>query len=54
MSYTCEEYPEVTRVEMIDHPHRGRAYTNWSCYDVAVSFQDDGRTLKVFVRSKDE
>ena len=43
----------VTRVELIDHRRnsktQGRAFVAWDCGQVAVSMQDDGRTLKVFV-----
>lgn len=42
-----QEYPKVTRVEVIDN--NGRAYT---CHinGCRVAIQDDGRTLKVFLR----
>ncbi len=36
----------VTRFEVIDES--GRVYTRWEC-SLALSFQDGGRTLKVFV-----
>lgn len=40
---------KVTRVEVIDE--NGRSYTNWNKDNsVELSFQDDDRTLKVFVR----
>jgi hypothetical protein len=38
---------EVTRVEVITR--EGRAYVNWMAEGVSLSFQDEGRTLKVFV-----
>jgi hypothetical protein len=38
----------VTRFEVIDE--NGRAYTEHYC-NVELSYQDDGRTLKVFVKS---
>lgn len=41
--------PKVTRVEVIDE--NGRVYTKWDCY-VELSYQDDGRTLKLFVAPK--
>jgi hypothetical protein len=41
--------PKITRVEVIDE--NGRTYTKWTC-SVALSYQDDGRTLKVFVTPK--
>ena len=38
----------ITRVEVIDE--NGRSYVNWEeDNDITVSYQDDGRTLKVFV-----
>lgn len=45
--------PQVNRVEVIDHT--GRAYTYWAkdgwgdACKVSASFQDDGRTLKLFI-----
>ena len=43
---------EVTRVEVIQHsePYNGRAYTNYNAKDVEIQFQDDGKTLKIFLR----
>lgn len=54
---------KVTRVEVIDHTKPmedggGRCYTFWNGYDTAdkkdpkveVQLQDDGRTLKVFIK----
>jgi len=38
--------PEVTRVEVIDH--NGRSYTNMAADKVQLSFQDEGKTLKIF------
>jgi len=38
----------LTRFEVIDE--NGRAYTEHYC-NVELSYQDDGRTLKVFVKS---
>lgn len=38
----------ITRIEVIDE--NGRSYVNWNDNnDVSWQFQDDGRTLKVFV-----
>lgn len=37
----------VTRIEVIDQ--NGRAYSQWGVQTVELSYQDDGRTLKVFV-----
>lgn len=39
---------QITRIEVIDE--NGRSYVNWDDNnDVQLSYQDDGRTLKVFV-----
>lgn len=45
----------VTRVEVIDHTMtgKGRSYFHWEeDSKVELSLQDEGRTLKVFIRSK--
>jgi hypothetical protein len=44
--------PSVTRVEVIQHsaPHNGRAYTNYNAKDVELQYQDDGKTLKIFLK----
>jgi len=44
--------PKVTRVEVIQHspPHMGRAYTNYNAKDVELQYQDDGKTLKIFLK----
>lgn len=43
---------QVTRLEVIDHRHGapsiGRVFSAWDCR-IELSYQDDGRTLKVFV-----
>ena len=39
--------PKVTRVEVIDS--LGRAYTNYNCSNVEIQFQDEERTLKIFL-----
>lgn len=46
-------HPKVNRVEVIEDD-AGRAYTFWggSGTGVSLSWQDDGRTLKVFIRGK--
>jgi hypothetical protein len=43
---------KVTRVEVIQHspPYNGRAYTNYNAKDVEIQFQDDGETLKIFLK----
>ena len=48
----CESFMEhvmrnVTRVEIIDS--RGSSYSNWSVLSVKQVFQDDGKTLKLFI-----
>lgn len=44
--------PKVTRVEVIQHspPHDGRAYTKYNAKDVEIQYQDDDRTLKIFLK----
>ena len=44
--------PDITRVEVIDD--QGRSYSQWDVRDVQVSFQDDDRTLKIFLRGNNE
>ena len=43
---------KVTRVEVIQHspPYNGRAYTNYNAKDVEIQLQDDGKTLKIFLK----
>lgn len=49
MKYVSEKPLEVTRVEVIDQD--GRSYVNWHKDNkVELSLQDDGRTLKVFIK----
>lgn len=43
----CANTTKVTRFEVIDQ--HGRAYTQMDC-KVELSYQDDGRTLKVFLK----
>jgi len=45
-------YKNVNRVEVIQHsePYNGRAYTNYSAKDVELQLQDDGKTLKIFLK----
>ena len=38
---------KVTRFEVIDE--NGRVYQKWNC-NIELSYQDDGRTLKVFIK----
>jgi len=43
---------KVRRVEVIQHspPYNGRAFTKYNAKDVEIQFQDDGRTLKIFLK----
>jgi hypothetical protein len=43
---------KINRVEVIQHspPYNGRAYTNYNAKDVEIQLQDDGRTLKIFLK----
>lgn len=43
---------KATRVEVIQHspPYNGRAYTNYNAKNVEIMLQDDGRTLKIFLK----
>ncbi len=51
-----EHLPTVNRVEVIDHSGKmgdkeyGRVYTKWNAKFVEISFQDDKRTLKIFIK----
>ena len=49
---TVEDVPLVNRVEVIDET--GRAYVNMNVEYVRYSLQDGGRTLKLFVTSKEK
>lgn len=55
-NYVTEElaksYPTVTRVEVIDS--NGRVYTTWKATDVVTFLQDEGRTLKVFLKNDED
>jgi len=41
---------KVTRVEIIDE--NWRQYTNYNCERVILSFQDNKKTLKIFLTNK--
>ena len=46
---------KVSRVEVIDHSKPaeeggGRAFVKKDCVDVELSYQDDGKTLKLFIK----
>ena len=45
-----QQTANLNRVEVIDYSKGGRAYTNYSVRGVQISFQDNGETLKVFVK----
>ena len=47
-----QDTQKVTRVEVIQHsePYNGRAYTNYNAKDVEIQFQDNGKTLKIFLK----
>jgi hypothetical protein len=50
MSDFIESYPDITRVEVITN--EGREFVRYDCSDVQVSLQDEGRTLKVFLKQE--
>ena len=46
---------KVSRVEVIDHSKSsedggGRVFVKRGCVEVELSYQDDGKTLKLFVK----
>jgi hypothetical protein len=43
---------KVNRVEVIDNT--GRAYVKYNVQAVVADFQDDGKTLKIFVTYEEE
>lgn len=47
-----QSFESVNRVEVIQHspPYNGRAYTNNNAKDVELQLQDNGRTIKIFLR----
>ena len=45
-----KNYPEVTRVEVITN--NGHEFVRYDCDNVQVSLQDDGRTIKVFLKQE--
>jgi phage host-nuclease inhibitor protein Gam len=50
MNRITQTFKHISRVEVIDE--NGRSYVNWEeDNDITVSYQDDGRTLKVFVNT---
>jgi len=48
-----EKVKNCTRVEVIDE--NGRSYVSWDDRnEVKISVQDEGRTLKIFIKRKDK
>lgn len=43
-------YPDVSRVEVINS--QGRAFTSTNCDSVEIVLQDDGKTLKIFLKDR--
>ena len=43
----AEVLGQPTRLEVIDAD--GRTYTNWKVKELQFSYQDNGKTLKIFV-----
>lgn len=43
---------KVTRLEIIDE--KGRAYTRWNIEIEGCMMQDDGRTMKIFIKPREE
>jgi phosphopantetheinyl transferase (holo-ACP synthase) len=43
---------KVTRFEVVDN--KGRAYVKYGVQELKLSLQDDGKTLKAFVRFEEE
>jgi hypothetical protein len=46
-----KDFPYVTRVEVITDA--GREFSQYQCSNVQVSVQDNGRTIKVFLKSQE-
>ena len=55
ITFTSVDTSQVTRFELIDHTARNslRAVVRYDC-SVELSYQDNGKTLKVFLKDKDE
>ena len=45
-----KNYPGVTRVEVVTD--NGREFVQHDCTNVQVSLQDDGKTIKVFLKQE--
>ena len=46
-----KESRDVNRIEIIDKS--GRSNSNWNVVSYETSYQDDGRTLKIFIKEKE-
>ena len=46
-NHKLESLQQPTRLEVIDA--NGRTYTNWKVKELQFSYQDNGKTLKIFV-----
>lgn len=46
--YIEKEETKITKVEVIDE--KGRSYTNYNVKELELSYQDEGRTLKLFIK----
>ena len=55
ITFTSVDTSQVTRFEVIDHTARNslRAIVRYGV-NVDLSYQDEGKTLKVFLKDKDE
>ena len=55
ITFTSVDTSQVTRFELIDHTARNnlRAVVRYGA-SVELSYQDNGKTLKVFLKDKDE
>ena len=42
------DHSKITRVEVIDED--GRSYVNYAVSELILSLQDDGKTLKIFLK----
>ena len=56
ISHSCRsdgvyKFEQPTRLEVIDA--NGRTYTNWKVKEMEFSYQDDGRTLKIFIKESE-
>ena len=47
-----KNYSEVTRVEVITN--NGREFIQYECFNVQVSLQDGGRTIKLFLSADND